>query len=115
MAVALDDDLNGVEEARLESHHAQTKTGDPHHGNTAPGIRNGWLYGDTYHAIFGGERPAIAKALEPGGRMEVAVETLWPTPWRAVHQLRHRARLFQTGNKQISKMLCISHRLGCRY
>ncbi|MDE0190805.1 MAG: GH32 C-terminal domain-containing protein [Gammaproteobacteria bacterium] len=114
LAVALDDDLN--EWRKLESNPITPKTeeGDPHHGRYKSWDPFGWLEGDTYYAIFGGGRPGVAKSPTLGG------------DWRYVGDLFAHgvegvsldedvscADLFALGDKDV--LLCISHRLGCRY
>ena len=74
----------------------------------------GWYSSGNYYAIFGGESPAVAKASALDGK------------WRYVGNLFAHAidgislhedvscpDLFRLGNKDI--LLCISHRMGCRY
>ena len=114
MAVALDDDLN--EWHKLESNPITPKTeeGDEHHGRYKSWDPFGWLEDDTYYAIFGGGRPGIAKSPTLEGE------------WRYVGDLFAHgvegvsldedvscADLFKLGDKDV--LLCISHRLGCRY
>jgi sucrose-6-phosphate hydrolase SacC (GH32 family) len=114
LAVALDDELN--EWKKLDSNPITPKTepGDPHHGRYRSWDPFGWLEGDTYYAIFGGERPAVAKAPSLAG------------PWVYVGDLMARAvegvsiredvscaDFFKLGDRHM--LLCISHRLGCRY
>ncbi len=114
MAVALDDELN--EWKKLDSNPITPKTreGDEHHGKYRSWDPFGWLEGDTYYAIFGGEHPAVAKSPTLGGE------------WRYVGDLfAHGVEgvpldedvscpdLFELGDKHV--LLCISHRLGCRY
>ena len=114
MAVALDDDLN--EWHKLESNPITPKTeeGDEHHGRYKSWDPFGWLEGDTYYAIFGGGHPGIAKSPTLEGE------------WRYVGDLFAHgvegvsldedvscADLFKLGDKDV--LLCISHRLGCRY
>jgi beta-fructofuranosidase len=112
MAVALDDELN--EWKKLELITPETKEGDPHHGKYRSWDPYGWLEGDTYYAIFGGERPAIAKCQSLEGKWEYVGDLL-------AHSVRDVdinedvscADLFKIGDKYM--LLCISHRLGCRY
>ena len=68
MAVALDDELN--EWKKLDSNPITPKTqpGDPHHDKYRSWDPYGWLEGDTYYAIFGGQRPGHRRS---------------PTAWRA--------------------------------
>jgi beta-fructofuranosidase len=112
MAVALDDELNNWK--KLELITPKTKEGDPHHDKYRSWDPYGWLEGNTYYAIFGGERPAIAKSESLEG------------PWTYVGDLLAHsvgdvdinedvscADMFKIGDKYM--LLCISHRLGCRY
>ncbi len=114
MAVALDDDLN--EWQKLDSNPITPKTqpGDEHHEKYRSWDPFGWLEGDTYYAIFGGQRPAIVES-----------PTL-DAEWRYVGDLFAHgvegvsldedvscADLFKLGDRDV--LLCISHRLGCRY
>lgn len=114
MAVAVDDDLN--EWKKLESNPITPKTreGDPHHDRYRSWDPFGWLEGDTYYAIFGGNRPGVAKAPRLEGE------------WRYVGDLMANAvagvgldedvscaDFFRLGDRYM--LLCISHRLGCRY
>lgn len=114
MAVAVDDELN--EWKKLESNPITPATaeGDPHHGKYRSWDPYGWLEGDSYYAIFGGNRPAIVKSASLAG------------PWKYVGDLMGNsvegvaidedvscADLFKIGNQHM--LLCISHRLGCRY
>lgn len=113
-AAAADDELN--EWQKLESNPITPKTepGDPHHNKYRSWDPYGWLEGNTYYAIFGGTRPAIVKSESLAG------------PWRYVGDLMANtvdgvsinedvscADLFKLGDKHM--LLCISHRLGCRY
>lgn len=114
MAVALDSNLDTW--AKLDSNPItpRTREGDEHHGKYRSWDPYGWLEGDTYYAIFGGKRPAVAKAPALDGE------------WRYVGDLFGHGvagvaldedvscpDLFKLGDKHV--LLCISHRLGCRY
>ena len=114
MAVALDDDLNAWKKLDTNPITPETREGDAHHGKYRSWDPFGWLEGDTYYAIFGGKRPGIAKSAALDGE------------WRYVGDLFAHgvegvsldedvscADLFQLGDKHL--LLCISHRLGCRY
>ncbi|MBM3242173.1 hypothetical protein FJZ31_38375 [Candidatus Poribacteria bacterium] len=74
---------------------------------------HGWLEGETYYAIFGGKRPAIFKATEldkweyVGDLLAHAVEGV------DINEDVSCPDLFKLGNKYL--LVCISHRLGCRY
>ncbi|HJN52460.1 MAG: GH32 C-terminal domain-containing protein [Pseudomonadales bacterium] len=114
MAVALDDDLN--EWKKLDSNPITPKTqqGDAHHGVYRSWDPFGWLEGDTYYAIFGGERPGIVKSPTLGGQWQY-VGDLFAHGLEGVslNEDVSCADLFKLGDKDV--LLCISHRLGCRY
>ena len=112
MAVALDDDLNAWR--KLDTITPATREGDAYHDRYRSWDPYGWHEGDSYYAIFGGKRPGIAKASALDGE------------WRYVGDLfAHGVEgvsldedvscpdLFRLGDKHV--LLCISHRLGCRY
>ncbi len=114
MAVALDDDLNEWKKLDSNPITPRTREGDEHHGKFRSWDPFGWLEGDTCYAIFGGGRPAVAKS--PGLEGE----------WKYVGDLfAHGVEgvsleedvscpdLFKLGGKDV--LLCISHRIGCRY
>ena len=114
MAVALDDDLN--EWRKLESNPITPRTdeGDEHHGKYRSWDPFAWLEGDTYYAIFGGKRPAIAKAPALSGEWQYVgdlfahgVDTV------PLDEDVSCAELFRLGDVDV--LLCISHTLGCRY
>ena len=114
MAVAVDDDLN--EWKKLDSNPITPKTvpGDPHHGKYRSWDPFGWLEGDTYYAIFGGNRPAIAKAKDLEGPWQYVGDLMANTvPGVSITEDVSCADLFRIGDKHM--LLCISHRLGCRY
>jgi beta-fructofuranosidase len=114
MAVALDDDLN--EWQKLESNPITPKTeeGDEHHGKYRSWDPHAWLEGDTYYAIFGGKRPAIARSPTLSGEWQY-VGDLFAHGVEGVEldEDVSCADLFKLGDKDV--LLCISHRLGCRY
>jgi beta-fructofuranosidase len=76
---------------------------------------HGWLEGDTYYAISGGERPALFKSKDlarwsyVGDLMPGAPPGLDP---REDHDLSC-PDLFKLGNKRV--LVCISHNRGARY
>lgn len=114
MAVALDDDLN--EWKKLESNPItpKTKPGDPHHGKYRSWDPYGWLEGDTYYAIFGGKRPAVAKSDRLEGEWKYVGDLLAGTvKGVSINEDVSCADLFKIGDRHM--LLCISHRLGCRY
>ncbi|RMG38011.1 MAG: hypothetical protein D6725_08055 [Planctomycetota bacterium] len=114
LAVALDDELNTWKKLPSNPITPKTKPGDPFHGRYRSWDPFGWVENDTYYAIFGGTRPAVAKSPTMEG------------PWQYVGDLfAHGVEgvslnedvscpdLFRIGDKDM--LLCISHRLGCRY
>jgi beta-fructofuranosidase len=114
MAVALDDDLN--EWQKLESNPITPKTqpGDPHHDKYRSWDPYGWLEGNTYYAIFGGEHPAIAKAPRLEGEWKYVGDLMANSvPGVSINEDVSCADFFKFGNQHM--LLCISHRLGCRY
>ncbi len=114
MAVALDDDLN--EWKKLDSNPITPKTreGDEHHGRYRSWDPFGWLEGDTYYAIFGGQRPAIAKAPSLEGEWKYAGDLFaHGVEGVSLNEDVSCPDLFELGGRHV--LLCISHRLGCRY
>lgn len=114
MAVALDDDLNTWR--KLESNPITPKTapGDPHHDRYRSWDPFGWLEGETYYAIFGGERPGLAKAPSLGGEWKYVGDFLANTvPGVSLTEDVSCADFFRLGDQHL--LLCISHRLGARY
>ncbi len=114
LAVALDDDLNDWRKLESNPITPKTQAGDRHHGRYKSWDPFGWLEGGTYYAIFGGGHPGVAKSASLDGE------------WRYVGDLFAHgvegvsldedvscADLFALGDKDV--LLCISHRLGCRY
>lgn len=89
------------------------RKGDPDFGKYRSWDPHGWLEGDTYYAVFGGNPPTLFKS-EDG------------TTWRFVGPLLSHdlpgvdpdedvscPDFFTLGDKRI--LLCISHKRGCRY
>jgi beta-fructofuranosidase len=114
MAVALDDDLN--EWKKLDSNPITPKTqpGDAFHGKYRSWDPYGWLEGDTYYAIFGGEHPGIVKAPSLAGEWKYVGDLMANSvPGVSINEDVSCADFFQLGNRRM--LLCISHRLGCRY
>ena len=114
MAVALDDELN--EWKKLDSNPITPKTseGDEHHGKYRSWDPFGLLEGDTYHAIFGGQRPAVAKAPALEGEWRYAGDLFaHGVEGVSLDEDVSCPELFELGGKHV--LLCISHRLGCRY
>ena len=114
LAVALDDDLN--EWKKLESNPItpHTEEGDEHHGRYRSWDPFGWLEGDTYYAIFGGGRPGVAKSPTLEGEWGYAGDLFaHGVEGVSLDEDVSCADLFKLGDKDV--LLCISHRLGCRY
>lgn len=114
MAVAVDDELN--EWQKLESNPITPKTqpGDPHHDKYRSWDPYGWLEGDTYYAIFGGQRPGVAKAPSLEGEWKYVGDLLANTvPGVSIDEDVSCADFFKLGDRHM--LLCISHRLGARY
>jgi len=114
MAVAVDDELNEWEKLDSNPITPHTEPGDPHHGMNRSWDPFGWVEGDTYYAIFGGQRPAIAKARSLAGEWTYVGDLLANTVGDvAIDEDVSCADFFPIGDQHM--LLCISHRLGCRY
>ena len=117
LAVARDDDLN--EWHKLGSNPITPKTGpgDAHHQRYRSWDPFGWLEGDTCYAIFGGKRPAVAKCSARGsldGEWSYAGDLFaHAVDGVPLDEDVSCPDLFKLGDKHV--LLCISHRLGCRY
>jgi beta-fructofuranosidase len=114
MAVALDDELNEWKKLDTNPITPETQEGDEHHGKYRSWDPHGWLEDDTYYAIFGGQRPAVAKAPTLGGEWQY-VGDLFAHGVEGVSLEEDVScpDLFKLGDKDV--LLCISHQLGCRY
>jgi beta-fructofuranosidase len=112
MAVALDDELNEWKKLALIT--PKTTEGDKYHDRYDSWDPYGWLEGDTYYAIFGGKMPGIAKCRSLEGDWEY-VGDLFAHGIEGVSLKEDVscADLFKIGDKYM--LLCISHRMGCRY
>ena len=114
MAVALDDDLNEWEKLDSNPISPRTREGDEHHGKYRSWDPFGWLEGDTYYAIFGGQRPAVAKSRTLEGEWKHAGDLFaHGIEGVSLDEDVSCPDLFRLGGKDV--LLCISHRLGCRY
>jgi beta-fructofuranosidase len=114
LAIALDDELN--EWQKLDSNPITPKTqeGDQHHGKYRSWDPFAWHEEDTYYAIFGGQHPAIAKSKRLDGEWEYVGDLFaHGLEGVALDEDVSCAELFRLGDKDV--LLCISHRLGCRY
>ncbi len=114
MAVALDDDLNEWKKLDSNPITPRTREGDEHHGKFRSWDPFGWLEGDAYHAIFGGGRPAVVKSSALDGEWQY-VGDLFAHGVEGVSLDEDVScpDLFRLGGKDV--LLCISHRIGCRY
>jgi beta-fructofuranosidase len=118
MVVALDDDLNEWKKLPSNPITPKTRPGDPHHNKYRSWDPFGWLEGDTYYAIFGGERPGIAKSKSLGGEWTYVGDLFAKAaPGIGINEDVSCADFFKigSGKNQTHVLLCISHRLGCRY
>lgn len=114
MAVALDDDLNEWQKLDSNPITPRTREGDEHHGKYRSWDPFGWLEGDTYYAIFGGKRPGIAKSPTLEGEWKYVGDLFaHGVEGVSLEEDVSCAELFKLGDKDL--LLCISHRLGCRY
>ena len=114
MAVALDDDLNDWKKLDSNPITPQTREGDEHHGKYRSWDPFGWREGETYYAIFGGKRPAVAKSPELDGEWKYAGDLFaHGVEGVSLNEDVSCPDLFELGGKHV--LLCISHRLGCRY
>ena len=112
MAVALDDDLN--EWKKLDAITPETQEGDEHHGKYRSWDPFGWLEGDTYYAIFGGERPGVVKSPTLGGEWKYAGDLFaHGVDGVSLGEDVSCPDLFELGDKDV--LMGISHRIGCRY
>ncbi len=114
MAVALDDDLNEWKKLDSNPITPKTKPGDTHHGKYRSWDPFGWLEGETYYAIFGGKRPAIAKSDTLTGKWNYVGDLMAnAVDGVSIKEDVSCADFFKIGDQHM--LLCISHRLGCRY
>jgi sucrose-6-phosphate hydrolase SacC (GH32 family) len=114
MAVALDDDLNEWKKLPSNPITPKTQPGDPLHGKYRSWDPFGWLEGQTYYAIFGGEHPGLVKAPALEGEWKYVGDFLANTvPGVSINEDISCADFFKLGDRYM--LLCISHRLGARY
>ena len=73
----------------------------------------GWVEDDTYYAIFGGQRPAIFKAKKLNKWKYVGDLFAHAIDGVDIHEDVSCPDFFKLGRKWV--LVCISHRLGCRY
>lgn len=125
MAVAQDANLDEWRKLPSNPITPKTRPGDPHHGKYRSWDPFGWREGDTYYAIFGGSRPAVAKAPNLDGEWRytgdlfahgvngVALDEDVSCPDLFRLPAPGGTKPDAPGGKHV--LLCISHRLGCRY
>jgi len=114
VAVALDEDLNEWRKLPSNPITPRTEPGDPHHGRYRSWDPYGWLEGDTYYAIFGGTRPAVVRSSDLAGPWEYVGDLMaCSVPGVSINEDVSCPDFFRLGNRWM--LLCISHRLGCRY
>ena len=114
MAVAVDDELNDWTKLDSNPITPVTKPGDPHHDKYRSWDPFGWIEGGTYYAIFGGKRPAIAKSDSLDGKWKYVGDLMANSvEGVSINEDVSCADFFKIGDKRM--LLCISHRLGCRY
>lgn len=114
LAVALDDDLNEWQKLDSNPITPLTTEGDAHHGLYQSWDPYGWREGDTYYAIFGGQRPAVARSKAMGGPWSYAGDLMAnAVDGVTIDEDVSCADFFELGDERM--LLCISHRLGCRY
>ena len=114
LAVALDDDLNQWRKLESNPITPLTESGDEFHDKYRSWDPFGWCENESYYAIFGGKRPAVAKSPSLAGKWEY-VGDLFAHGVEGVSLDEDVScpDLFKLGEKHV--LLCISHRLGCRY
>jgi sucrose-6-phosphate hydrolase SacC (GH32 family) len=114
MAVAVDDDLNEWRKLDTNPITPPTKPGDPHHDMYRSWDPYGWVEDGATYAIFGGERPGVAKAPDLGGPWKYVGDLMaGAVPGVSINEDVSCADFFRIGSKRM--LLCISHRLGARY
>ncbi len=114
IAVALDDELNEWEKLPSNPITPETRPGDPFHDRYRSWDPYAWVEGDIYYAIFGGNRPALVKSARLEGEWQYVGDLMGcSVPGVAIDEDVSCPDFFRLGDKYM--LLCISHRLGCRY
>jgi len=114
MAVALDDELNEWQKLDSNPITPVTEEGDEHHGKYRSWDPFAWFEGDTCYAIFGGKHPAVAKAPALSGEWQYVGDLFaHGVEGVSLDEDVSCAELFKLGDTDV--LLCISHKLGCRY
>ena len=117
IAVARDDELIEWEKLSANPIVPMLRKGHSDYGKYRACDPHGWLEGDTYYAIFGGD---------PSGMMASVFKARELDQWHYVGDLLANTvpgvdlredifcpDMFRLGDKDV--LVCISHRLGCRY
>ena len=89
------------------------KEGDPEFGKYRSWDPHGWLEDDTYYGLFGGKRPSIFRATDLDKWEYVGDLLAHAYPGVDINEDVSCPDLFKMGDKYV--LVCISHRLGCRY
>ncbi len=113
IATSSDDDLLNWTKLPSNPIIPSPKEGDPEFGEYRSWDPHGWLDGDTYYGLFGGKRPSIFKATELDKWEYVGDLLAHAYPGVDINEDISCPDLFQMGGKYV--LVCISHRLGCRY
>lgn len=114
IAVALDDNLDEWEKIASNPITPKTAEGSSTHEKYRSWDPFAWQVDGCYYAIFGGEHPAVAKSKTLDGEWNY-VGDLFAHGVDGVSSQEDVscAELFRLGDRDV--LLCISHRLGCRY
>jgi beta-fructofuranosidase len=117
IAIAEDDDL--IQWKKLKSNPVvrELKKKDPDFGKYRPSDPHGWVEGDTYYTIFGGDpsryRATVFKAQELDKWEYVGYLLAHTVPGVALNEDTSCPDMFELDGKDV--LVCISHPLGCRY
>jgi sucrose-6-phosphate hydrolase SacC (GH32 family) len=117
IAIAQDDDL--IEWKKLESNPVvkQPKKKDPDYKKYRAGDPHGWLEGDSYYSIFGGNSRGMRATVFKGQELDeweyVGYLLAHTVDGIALDEDTSCADMFKLDGKDV--LVCISHRLGCRY
>ena len=114
MVVSRDDELDTWHYLESNPITPETKEGDEHHGKYRSWDPFGFVHNGAYYAIFGGKRAAIAKSKTLEGPWEYCGDLMaHSVDGIALDEDISCADLVEFGDKHL--LLCISHRMGCRY
>ncbi|HLK14328.1 MAG TPA: GH32 C-terminal domain-containing protein [Fimbriimonadaceae bacterium] len=114
LAVAQDDELNVWKKLDSNPITPKTEPGDPMHARYRSWDPYCWIENGMYYAIFGGNRPGVVKSPTMAGEWKYVGDLMAnAVPGVGIDEDVSCADFFKLGNKRM--LLCISHRLGCRY